>query len=967
MSSIFHGGNTYIFYNTDAGNNIPTSIDYKNIDNLGAFPQVKIQSSTNQFETYNDEWIQVLSGQMSIQAVSIVVHYVPDNTSHQYLDAAFTNQTKFQIKVSLYKSQESLEQHYVILSGYVSAYQDSADQNEIFDRTYTFAAEDIRARGTAINPTSLKQGDFGLGADGETIPQYESSTPSGNSFIKVPATRQDNPLGVDLGGFAYIDNGGDQSAQFVISETGPINIFAKNTDNQWTLLPSKTQSDQSYVPMVRTINSKPLTANVVLTKADIGLGSVLNIPSYSKTESDSTFLRQDDATSTYLTQTIASSTYLSQEDANSDYVLKTITINGHDLSQPVVLESTDTGSLAAANNLSDVQDVTIARTNLVAATSGVNSDITGLTKLSGSLRLGGDASGDYDAVTLRQLLAASGGAGGPNLTGVMNNYVGAVSWFNGSRAKLPAGHVASDGQILNRADYPEIWNAISTGMFVSYNDTDWMASPARHAAYSTGNGTTTFRMPDLNGKLAGSISGLFLRGDGTGFSVGTVAENAVPNLRGALAGRNNSTVGALFNNGAVGVFYPSVPATAINQLVQSATVGPLEDRNINLNFDASRSDAAYGRDSSTEVRPNAATGIWIIRLNGQFSASSTNFNVINGDTSLPASGTTVYGGDVRSAYQVAGSDYAVARLRAKVTIGSSSVPVISLTDSSTGSVVNKDWTMPVTTGELVIKESLGSAAYRNAVSNVFDKTSGNLMTTGTFGLGGVGQSQVLDTDATVLAFYRSGTSQFHRNNNDTTYSYRYSASILSCSSDTWMNFCPDIYGRGVLISAGTNNGTTLTNYQVYTDKNTTKASDGTLKAASPVARIVTSDTVNERVDLYEEGFTWCGAGTCNVEALGINISRTEVGVYILTGSSGLAKEGWRLLPPRDPNGSGDLGIVEATESDGIITINLYRQKYMLSVDGEIEKVKGTLIDVPANSWIDIRLDMSDKNSSISTQ
>lgn len=144
----------------------------------------------------------------------------------------------------------------------------------------------------------------------------------------------------------------------------------------------------------------------------------------------------------------------------------------------------------------------------------------------------------------------------------------------------------------------------------------------------------------------------------------------------------------------------------------------------------------------------------------------------------------------------------------------------------------------------------------------------------------------------------------------------------------------------------------------YTTANTTKASDGTLKAASPVARIVKSKEECKRQDIDETGFSWCGCGTANAEAEGINISRRDVGIYVLTGSAGLASEGWRLLPPRDPDGSGDLGIVDAEETEsGGITVRLYKRRYVLNEEGDIELVKGALIDVPANSWIDIRLDM----------
>ena len=153
-------------------------------------------------------------------------------------------------------------------------------------------------------------------------------------------------------------------------------------------------------------------------------------------------------------------------------------------------------------------------------------------------------------------------------------------------------------------------------------------------------------------------------------------------------------------------------------------------------------------------------------------------------------------------------------------------------------------------------------------------------------------------------------------------------------------------------------GSAWTYHEAYTTGNTTKASDGTLKAASPVVRIVKSQEENERTDIAEDGFSWCGCATANEEAEGVHVSRIDVGVYVLTGSAGLASSGWQLLPPMDPGGMGELGIVEAEQGDnGELTIRLFKRKYILSEDGEMVKTKGVPIDVPLNSWIDVRLDM----------
>ncbi|PJG36974.1 hypothetical protein [Enterobacter hormaechei] len=198
----------------------------------------------------------------------------------------------------------------------------------------------------------------------------------------------------------------------------------------------------------------------------------------------------------------------------------------------------------------------------------------------------------------------------------------------------------------------------------------------------------------------------------------------------------------------------------------------------------------------------------------------------------------------------------------------------------------------------------------------------------------------------------NGTSDVTITINGTVINVRTAGAIYSQLSMTGISTAR----MAIRVSNGSNGFTGWSEF--YTTTNTTKASDGTLKAASPVARIVKSLDECQRADIAEDGFSWCGCGTANAEAEGIKISRLDVGIYLLTGSAGLASEGWQLLPPMDPGGMGELGVVEAeqTESGGL-TIRLFKRKYILSEEGEIVKTKGAPIDVPANSWIDVRLDM----------
>lgn len=251
---------------------------------------------------------------------------------------------------------------------------------------------------------------------------------------------------------------------------------------------------------------------------------------------------------------------------------------------------------------------------------------------------------------------------------------------------------------------------------------------------------------------------------------------------------------------------------------------------------------------------------------------------------------------------------------------------------------------------------LGSSSTLDYVSTLYE--TGNpqkALRVGYFGLGSENSVSVPDYDNANNIVYNGFYAG--RGTSASNYADAYSP-LLAMSRDA----------RGVSQLQATTNGrlflrgaweSAWTNWrEAYTTGNTTKASDGTLKAASPVIRIVKSFESNQRNDIDEEGFTWSGVGTVNSEAEGVLITRQNVGVYVISGAASLATSGWQLLPPMDPGGMGELGIVEAEENEGgNITIRLYKRIYILSDDGEIVKTKGEPIDVPPNSWIDVRLDM----------
>lgn len=325
-----------------------------------------------------------------------------------------------------------------------------------------------------------------------------------------------------------------------------------------------------------------------------------------------------------------------------------------------------------------------------AAGRGENSDISQLTGLSGPTRLGGDAIDPYDGVTLRQLKSASN-AGGATMNGVQNNFIGAVEWFNGDRANLPAGYAAADGQVMLKTAEPELWAAVNSGFLRSTNQATWTADPLSRGMYAYDTAPDSFRLPDYNGVQSGSHQGIFLSGTAKGTGnintdpkatqdrlPGKIFTQSAPPIRATVVPTYSSSA-SLFDaaTGAFKLDPPSLTAVA-NPLANSTT--NVTARGSTLTFDAGSYASTYGPGGW--LVPNHAVGIWIIRVNGAFNAANTNFNILNGDAAQPANGTVVNGGVVVSRYQVNGVDFATGSQGVKVATGKKPAWNITLADNN---------------------------------------------------------------------------------------------------------------------------------------------------------------------------------------------------------------------------------------------------------------------------------------------
>ena len=311
--------------------------------------------------------------------------------------------------------------------------------------------------------------------------------------------------------------------------------------------------------------------------------------------------------------------------------------------------------------------------------TGINSDITQMTqKVTFTQPVTvADAVGDYDAVTLRQLRNSGGGSGGPTMSGISNFGIGDFH-LRDSRAFIPAFEVVSDGQLLERAKYPDLWAYAQ--LLTPITDAAWLADAQQRGKYSTGDGSTTFRVPDRNGVQSGSLKELFARGDGGNSSNNGMAyDAALPNIMGYTA---HTLLTAASNQGQVATDGAFTSTTSTSGVWPLSGGGGLYT---NIQFNANNSDATYGRYGITaNAIPRNFIGVWTIRAHGGFTAANTSWSVINSDANRPAGGTRASSGSIVAEYKIGTEVEASATLRADAYINGAYYGVIDVYNKTKG-------------------------------------------------------------------------------------------------------------------------------------------------------------------------------------------------------------------------------------------------------------------------------------------
>ncbi|MGE8356437.1 MAG: phage tail protein [Microvirgula sp.] len=170
-----------------------------------------------------------------------------------------------------------------------------------------------------------------------------------------------------------------------------------------------------------------------------------------------------------------------------------------------------------------------------------------------------------------------------------------------NRAAIPAGYAPADGQALSRSLYPDAWAGIAAGNVPVATDAAWLATPTERGKFTAGDGSTTFRLPDYNGKSAGSLGAVFMRGDGalSAGADGVVQGDAIRNIVGEYADD-------IFRRASLesGAFFAGRQVTSTGAAGNTGAA-------YSFRFDASRVVP-----TAADNRPLNVTGCWVIRLFG---------------------------------------------------------------------------------------------------------------------------------------------------------------------------------------------------------------------------------------------------------------------------------------------------------------------------------------------------------------
>ncbi|KTI17469.1 hypothetical protein [Enterobacter hormaechei] len=234
---------------------------------------------------------------------------------------------------------------------------------------------------------------------------------------------------------------------------------------------------------------------------------------------------------------------------------------------------------------------------------------------------------------------------------------------------------------------------------------------------------------------------------------------------------------------------------------------------------------------------------------------------------------------------------------------------------------------------------LGSSATRDAYSS-----SGKMLSEGDFGVGG--KSLNLSWDSL------GGKNQFNSNSNGAFQGGNVVLFGVSISHHANDAYAYQIAGRGTygIIHRSLEGGVYGQWRTCYDTGNTTRASDGTLKAASPV------------VKLYADG-----SFETNNESEGCTVTRMKAGEYLIEGCMGMNSDAaWGGIDggfdiPKDRNGQALIWLDYEVNADGSVLVKTFHREYpsapIFARNSREGFVDGEPADIPADQFVSVRVEM----------
>ncbi|KDD42659.1 hypothetical protein [Bordetella bronchiseptica] len=179
--------------------------------------------------------------------------------------------------------------------------------------------------------------------------------------------------------------------------------------------------------------------------------------------------------------------------------------------------------------------------------------------------------------------------------------VGSTDWWP-LRSSIQAGWIPGDGQEVSRATFPDLAQAVIDGLVPVVLEADWLADPLQRGAYTLGDGASTIRVPDYNGKSNGSLGRVFLSGDGLRSAglAGVIQADQLGPMEYSVS-ESFSTATNLIINGAGMPVMPSGNA---------GNIGPAKSV-----LDSSTGQK-WIRNTGDETQPRNVTGCFVIRAFG---------------------------------------------------------------------------------------------------------------------------------------------------------------------------------------------------------------------------------------------------------------------------------------------------------------------------------------------------------------